>query len=453
MLNLAETRRDPRVRRVAKSLADAGARVVVVGPTWESTVAHEHLDGYELMRIEGPRRTSAELMRAVERTSPALAAIVRRVDPELLDEESSRAAHLLFRAHRKVKNVLAAERKKRPALEARLDPVDRALGQVDRLFADRSAMHGLRSTLLMNLALFERAKALEPDVVHANDLTTLPAAFLLKEALGIPLVYDAHEIYAEQFAPTERHERWHHFYTALERELFPATDGRLTVCDSIAEYFVRERGAGPVLTIRNVPSIAKLPPPAILERRNAPRLIGYHGNYLKHRGLEELIRAAQHVEGARIVMRGFGAHEPALRALAASEGVLGRQLDFARPVPMTELIASAAEGDVGLSLLLPVSLNMSYALPNKFFEYMMGGLALAISDTVEMRRVVEREDIGVVLPSLEPEPLGRALSALVADTDALDARRRRAYAAARDVYNWEEEERRLLAYYRPLAGL
>lgn len=434
MLNLAETRRDPRVRRIARSLAGAGARVVVLGPTVESTVPHESLDGFELMRIAGPRRTSAALMSSVERASPALGAMVRRIDPALLDAEGSRAAHLAFRAHRKVKNVLAAQRKAHAAIEPHLAPVDRALSVVDRLFADRSAAHGIRSTLLMNLALFEAARALRPDVAHANDVNTLPAAFMLKEALGIPLVYDAHEIYAEQFAADDRHPLWHRFYTEIERALFPHTDARMTVCDSIGEYFARERGAGPVQTIRNLPSIARLPSPEILERKNRPRVISYHGNYFKHRGLEELIRAAHHVPDARIVVRGFGPHEQVLRALAAQTR---SPVEFAPPVPMTELVANASECDVGLSLLLPVSLNMSFALPNKFFEYMMAGLALAISDTVEMRRVVEKEDLGTVLPSLEPEPLGAALRALVADGERLDACRRRAYEAARTEYNWE----------------
>ena len=39
------------------------------------------------------------------------------------------------------------------------------------------------------------AKRIKPDVIHCHDCLTLPTGWKIKKALGIPLIYDAHEIY------------------------------------------------------------------------------------------------------------------------------------------------------------------------------------------------------------------------------------------------------------------
>ena len=40
------------------------------------------------------------------------------------------------------------------------------------------------------------------DVYHAHDLNTLPVAAAAAEKHGVPLIYDAHELFAETFALT-----------------------------------------------------------------------------------------------------------------------------------------------------------------------------------------------------------------------------------------------------------
>lgn len=450
MLNLAETKRDPRVRRIAGTIASAGARVVVVGPAWEQQERYEALDNFELMRVEAPNQAQARQMVALEEADQALAATVRHIYPQLMEREFKRPSTVPYLAYRRLRKLTKSAAEHLPPAGAPLVArADRVLDELAPWFADRPVIHRIRSLLLTNVRLFRAALPLRGDVVHANDLDTLPASVMLKRAWNVPLVYDAHEIYAEQFAVADRHPTWHRYYTELERALLPHTDGRMTVCDALGDYFVRERGSRPFVTIRNMPSRALLPGAEMLERQNSPRKLIYHGNYFKSRGLDEIIRAARHVPEAHFVFRGFGDHEPALRALAEQEGVLGRTVEFAPPVPVNDLVRTAADCDIGLCPFVPTSLNMSYALPNKFFEYMMSGLALAISDLVEMRNLVDKLDVGVVLPSLEPEPLGQALRAILADPEALQARRRRAYAAARDEYHWEHEAERLRAYYAP----
>jgi hypothetical protein len=61
---------------------------------------------------------------------------------------------------------------------------------------------------------------------------------------------------------------------------------------------------------------------------------------------------------------------------------------------MTDLVREAAAFDVGLFALPRHSNHNRYALPNKFFEYSMAGLALCVSDLPEMGALVRRDQLG-----------------------------------------------------------
>jgi glycosyltransferase involved in cell wall biosynthesis len=172
----------------------------------------------------------------------------------------------------------------------------------------------------------------------------------------------------------------------------------------------------------------------------------YHGAYFPHRGLEQVIEAAGQLPGVEFVFRGVGAHEAVLRQHAADRGLESR-VRFLPPVPVQELIGHAAACDVGLNPFVPVCANTACALPNKFFEYMAAGLALASTDLVEMRNLTHRHRLGVLFPAAEPNAIAGSLRELLADEAGLEACRRNAHEAARAEYHWERERGKLVDLY------
>jgi glycosyltransferase involved in cell wall biosynthesis len=83
-------------------------------------------------------------------------------------------------------------------------------------------------------------------------------------------------------------------------------------------------------------------------------------------------------------------------------------------------------------------------LPNKFFEYVMAGLALCASDRPEMARLIQQYDLGVTIAAVEPKAIAAAINAL--DPDRIDRFKRNALAAARELC-WERESERLVGAY------
>jgi glycogen(starch) synthase len=430
IFNFNETRRDPRVRRIATALRAAGHEPRVFELAGPGMPAEEELpDGVQVRRLPLPEAYGRPEMRALAREAPDLAALLRQCDQAMMDADVPSPMGVRLRwALRRVVPFLPPERSPRPRLADEVGP--------------------MRSVMVANIALWRAAKAFRPTLAWSNDLDTLPAGWLLKRQLGIPLVYDAHEVYPEQLPEHMRTDRWHRFYTRLEEILAPQSDGRLTVCDAIGDYFARRYGAPGFVTLRNVPSLRLQPQrEQVLAPRTGRRRLIYHGAYAPYRGLEEIIRAAALLKGADIVFRGIGAHEQVLRAQVEAAGLQDR-ITFSPPVAVDDLVGAASTCDIGLNPFVDVCLNTHFALPNKFFEYMMAGLALASSDLVEMRRLTGELGVGVLFPSLAPEAIAEVLDGLLSRPAELDAMRERAWTAARTRFNWETEQERLLDLVR-----
>ena len=197
----------------------------------------------------------------------------------------------------------------------------------------------------------------------------------------------------------------------------------------------------------NVPSLDLLSPRSVLERRNQPRKILYHGSYFAYRGLDEIIAAIPRVRSDAVFeFRGIGACGNVLQEKAAAIG-LGERLIFRDPVPVFQLIPEASACDIGLNPFVNSCLNTEAALPNKFFEYMMAGLATMSSNLPEMRALTQREQVGRLFAGLKPGDIADSINAFLDDQAEIDACRARVWEAARTRYNWANEEKNFMRFF------
>jgi glycosyltransferase involved in cell wall biosynthesis len=168
----------------------------------------------------------------------------------------------------------------------------------------------------------------------------------------------------------------------------------------------------------------------------------YHGVYRAERGLEQLILAMHRVDHAHLYLRGFGYYEEPLRNLVSEEN-LQSKVSFLPPVPMIQLVEAAANFDIGVCAYQDVSLNSRYCLPNKVFEYVMAGLALAVSDLPELRRIALDYGVGVTFEQSDPKDIARQINSLLADPERLRQMQLNALNVARDALNFEHESDKL----------
>jgi glycosyltransferase involved in cell wall biosynthesis len=267
------------------------------------------------------------------------------------------------------------------------------------------------------------------DVVHANDLDTLPAAWLLARASGARLVYDAHELYTDQEPDPPRLHRA--VARTVEGTLARQADAVLTVSEPIAEELQRRlRLPATPTAVLNAPERDETEPPP---RDEGPLRAIYQGAMGPGRPLDDLLVAAAQAPEVRFTLRVAGADPEALREAAAHLP----NVEIAEPVPPDRLVEALRGYDVGLIINRPVTRNDELVFPNKLFEYLMAGLAVAVPRLPGMTPLVEGERVGVTYEPGRPELLGVALAAL--DPETARGLQTRARALALDRLNAETQ--------------
>lgn len=304
-----------------------------------------------------------------------------------------------------------------------------AAGGSSRRFRELRGLYRLLRLAARTLRLVRAARAIpSADVVHANDLDTLPAAAFVARRRGARLVYDAHELYAD-FDP-DPPRLYRRALLALERRLARRADAIVTVSDALAEelqrrHDLRERP----LVVLNAPELDSADP----SPHEGPLRAVYTGALGTGRPLGDLLDGVG--ANVRLALHVVQVPPDLIRGEVERRGLADR-VDVGAPVPPGELPSLLRRHDVGIVFDRPVTRNAELSLPNKLFEYLMAGLAVVVPRLDGMAPLVERERVGL---AYEPGGLGAALQRLAERPEELDAFRRRAREVALATYNAEAQ--------------
>lgn len=285
-------------------------------------------------------------------------------------------------------------------------------------------------------------------LVIANDWPALVVAKRWKEETGGLVHYDAHEFatleFDENFAWRLIYKR---FVTLLEGSSIGAADVVSTVGPRLAEalqafYHLPVRP----LVIRNIPNRIDLP---ALTPPQWPLRLLYHGQVLPDRGLEALLDSvplwhAPH----KLTIRGDG-HPKYLKALTerASRLPAGRITFEAAVSPDAVMPLAAAGADLGVHFTPLETKQRHFSLPNKLFEYIGAGLAVAVSPGADLKEIVEGYGVGVVSTDAGAKAVAQAINSL--DPAKVEIYRAQARIAACELC-WEHEQEMLRVSLVPM---
>jgi glycosyltransferase involved in cell wall biosynthesis len=269
------------------------------------------------------------------------------------------------------------------------------------------------------------------DIVHANDLESLPAAFVLARRWRARLVYDAHELYSEiEPDPPRLYARAALF---IERGLARRADVVMTNCPLFAEFIEQRLGLAsrPVLVL-NCPDLVADEP----VRAAGERLRVVYQAAVDHEGrpVSDLLEAAALAPDVDVTIRLVQVDRERVEREISRLGIAGRAR-LEPPVPVERLVDAMRGYDVGVVINRPLSLNDELALPGKIFEYMMAGLAVVSSRLRGVLPVVEDEHVGATYAPGATTELAAVLQELALDRGRLEGMQRRARELAVERYN------------------
>jgi glycosyltransferase involved in cell wall biosynthesis len=233
---------------------------------------------------------------------------------------------------------------------------------------------------------------------------------------------------------TSSHYRWVRNHIGDRR-----IDSRSVVNDPIGRLYVEEFGVPPLTPIRNAPSKADLRPQPT---SGVIRLL-FHGLASWQRGFSEILDAMRALPERFTMTFMLMPNKHVIDRLSAliAEHPARDRIRIVPPAPVRDIAERINEYDLEIIFYRPLSRNLEFALPNKFFEAVQGRIGVVVGESPAMADIVREYGNGIVVPGFEASDLSSALESLEADSVG---RIKRAAHDAAEILNAEVEGRAFL---------
>ena len=289
-----------------------------------------------------------------------------------------------------------------------------------------------------NLRLFFYLLFKKFDLVCAIDLDTIIPCLWVSAIRRKKRVYDAHELFCEMKEIVQRPSIYR-IWKNIEKKTVPAFDFGYSVNEPIAEEFRKmyNRQYG---VIMNAPVLRPL---VIPEKKE--RYILYQGAVNEGRSFETLIPAMKEVN-AKLIIAGDGNLMHQTRQLVKDCG-LENKISFVGKVEPSELLKYTLGAYIGLTLFENKGLSNYFSLANRFFDYFHSGVPQLCVDYPVYRELNKTRPVAVLTSDLGSKNIADQLNLLL-ENDVLYKDLQQNCLYQRELLNWQNEEKKLLALYK-----
>jgi glycosyltransferase involved in cell wall biosynthesis len=291
-----------------------------------------------------------------------------------------------------------------------------------------------------NLRLFFYLLFKKADAICAIDLDTILPCLIISKIKRIPRVYDAHELFCEMKEVVTRPDVYK-LWKKIEKFSVPKFKNGYTVSSPIANEFKEMYGVG-YSVIRNVPLLNEL-----LSSSQKEKYILYQGAVNEGRSFETLIPAMKYV-GSKLIICGDGNFMQQAKDLVKKND-LENKIIFKGLIVPDELKKYTQDAYLGVTLFENTGKSNYYSLANRFFDYINAGIPQLCVDYPGYQEINREYKIALLINDLSPETISKQLNNLLSN-DVLYAELKSNCMKAREVYNWQQEEKKLIHFYNQL---
>lgn len=309
--------------------------------------------------------------------------------------------------------------------------------------------------------LAQAAKAEPADLYIAHYIAALPAAAQAAQKYKAKFGFDAEDYHVGELTDTPANRGEIVARDFIERTLLPRCVHRTASSPLIAKAYAERYGVT-MEPILNVFPLCEAPPRTerSLDRSaDTPFTLYWFSQTIgSDRGLEAILQVMARIYfPVQIVLRGSTTAAPgfidSFFQLAQELGVAGQIqiLPTAAPDQMAKL---AVAYDIGLSIEQNQPYNRAICLTNKIFTYLLAGIPVLLSRTPAQEQLAQKLGEAALLVDLNnSEQTAQGIEQLFSNPAKLTAARCKAWQLARERYNWDVEQQRLLNSINLILGV
>lgn len=301
--------------------------------------------------------------------------------------------------------------------------------------------------------VFTKAKALNSDIYHFHDPELMPFALKLKK-LGKKVIFDSHEDVPKQtlsklYLNKPIKLALAYLIMLYERFSSPQFDAIITATRSIQRKFIQFNYQ--TVCINNFPILGELNSDNEINWNNKNKAVCYIGSIGVFRGIKEMVLALEYTKsGTLFELAGEFSEDGIDVEVKSYKG--WDSVSYLGHIDRLQLRHILSHCMAGLVIFHPIP-NHIDAQPNKMFEYMSAGLPVIASDFPLWKEIIEGNRCGICVDPLDPKAIAEAITFIVENPAEAEQMGKNGHQAVLEKYNWNIEEKKLLALYEVLMKL
>lgn len=297
--------------------------------------------------------------------------------------------------------------------------------------------------------LLTQARRWRPDAIHCVDAPSLGFAHYVAKKLGVPFVYDCHEWWRGfyEIVDLTNGTKTLDSIVSQEKSFAPSASLGLSTSNQMASKMKNDLSIKTVETLYN--SIPYLN--TTYRECHSPIRFVFHGTLSKNRGILDLLKALSRVEGDfELHLHGnyFDIFEEEYWDIVESLGI--RDHVFLHgPFEYSEIGTFLKEYDVAIWTPPMGKEHFDVTLPNKLFDAICSGLAVAMPNYSSIQEVLLKDQVGIMIDTSDIENVTRAIQKLIDDPKVVSQYKKNSASVARK-YSWDSQGEKLIRAYEQL---
>lgn len=295
--------------------------------------------------------------------------------------------------------------------------------------------------------VYKKAITLDADIYHFHDAELLPYGNKLRRK-GKIVVFDSHEdlprqILGKAYIPKYSRKllagvlEWYEDYCCKKYNAI------ITATPYINERFSKINRNS--VNLNNYPFLDEFKAETSVMTKQ-PNTICYIGGITKIRGLDYVVEALTKTE---VILELAGGITPSTYQEELTQAEGWNKVNYHGNVSR-EKVKEILNGSLaGLVTFLPYP-NHINAQPNKLFEYMSSSIPVIASNYPLWKGIIEKYDSGICVDPESSDEIAKAMEYLINNPSEAVAKGANGRKAIEEVFNWEQEEQKLVDLYRSL---